>query len=54
VIIDANRNGKWDSGDLLKRKQPERVMPYNNEINLRPGWENMVDFEEKPKVTDRK
>lgn len=54
VIIDANRNGKWDSGDLLKRKQPERVIPYNNEINLRPGWENMVDFEEKPKVTDRK
>jgi hypothetical protein len=54
VIIDANRNGKWDSGDLLKRKQPERVIPYNNEINLRPGWENMIDFEEKPKVTDRK
>lgn len=44
IIVDKNKNGKWDTGDLLGRRQPEMVIPYNTPINLKAGWENMVDF----------
>lgn len=49
VIIDRNQNGQWDSGDLLNKIQPEAVVPYPNPISLKPGWENMIDFEESRK-----
>lgn len=48
IIIDKNKNGIWDTGNLLGRKQPEEVIPYPEKINLKPGWENLVDFEQKP------
>ena len=46
VIVDRNRNGKWDTGDLLDRRQPEEVIPYSNPINLKSGWDNTLDFEQ--------
>jgi hypothetical protein len=46
VIADKNINGRWDAGDLFLRRQPERVIPYSNTINLKAGWEQQVDFEE--------
>jgi hypothetical protein len=44
IIVDANRNGKWDSGNLLKKLQPEKVIPVDNTMNLKAGWENEFDF----------
>jgi uncharacterized protein (DUF2141 family) len=52
IIADQNRNGKWDGGDLLGKKQPEDVFPYQEPVNIRQGWENTVDFE--PVVTPAK
>ena len=49
VISDKNGNGKWDTGDLFGKIQPEEVIPYPEDIKLRAGWENIVDFEQKPK-----
>lgn len=49
VIIDKNENGKWDTGDLFDKIQPEEVIPYNNPITLKAGWENLIDFEEEKK-----
>ncbi|RYZ53203.1 MAG: hypothetical protein EOP49_07795 [Sphingobacteriales bacterium] len=46
IILDKNENGKWDRGDLFGRRQPETVIPYNTPINLKAGWENLIDFEE--------
>ncbi len=46
VIKDDNENGVWDSGNLFERKQPEIVIPYTNTIQLKAGWENIIDFEE--------
>jgi hypothetical protein len=51
VIIDRNRNGKWDTGDLLDRRQPEEVIPYSNTINLKAGWDNTLDFEQRVRGT---
>lgn len=39
VIFDANKNGKWDTGDVAARKQPEKVWNYPTEIMLRANFE---------------
>lgn len=49
IIVDKNENGKWDTGDLFEKIQPEEVIPYNNTLTLKAGWENLIDFEEKKK-----
>jgi hypothetical protein len=56
IIVDANGNGKWDSGDLLARRQPEMVIPHKGSILLKAGWENTIDFEDvkKPRFGDGK
>ena len=46
VIEDRNENGQWDHGILFQRLQPELVIPYPEKINLKAGWENIIDFEE--------
>ncbi len=49
VIADKNDNGKWDTGDLFAKVQPEEVIPYPEDVKLKAGWENIIDFEQKPK-----
>ena len=44
VIFDANANGKWDSGDYLKKRQPERVSYYPDVIEIRANWEKVETF----------
>jgi hypothetical protein len=44
VVGDANENGKWDPGNLLLRRQPEEVYPFNRITTLKAGWDNVVDF----------
>ncbi|MBZ0098149.1 MAG: Ig-like domain-containing protein, partial [Taibaiella sp.] len=44
IIVDENGNGKWDTGDLFAKKQPELVLPYTDVIELKAGWENVIDF----------
>ena len=31
IIADMNGNGKWDAGNLVERRQPERTELYANE-----------------------
>jgi hypothetical protein len=47
IIKDKNRNGKWDTGDLFEKRQPEEVIPYLDPLQLKAGWSNIVDFEPK-------
>ena len=39
VIKDANGNGKWDTGNYLKKIQPEEVEYLKESINVRANWE---------------
>lgn len=39
VIFDANGNGKWDTGNFLKKIQPEKVSYYPDIIEVRANWE---------------
>lgn len=38
MVMDANQNGKFDTGDLFKRIQPEHVYYLNCELQLRANW----------------
>lgn len=48
IIIDENKNGIWDHGQLLEKIQPEKVIPHNSTVTLKAGWENIVDFDDTP------
>ncbi|MFT7343917.1 MAG: hypothetical protein ACI9XP_000494 [Lentimonas sp.] len=39
VIVDENKNGRWDAGDIDQKRQPEKVVYYTEENRLRPSWE---------------
>lgn len=38
VTLDKNKNGVWDTGDFLSKRQPEKVMYYDKEIVIRANW----------------
>ena len=40
VIFDRNNNGKWDTGNLKKKIQPEEVMYYLSVVKVRSNWES--------------
>lgn len=54
IIIDKNKNGKWDPGVLLSKIQPEKVLNYPTPIVLKAGWDNEVDFNERNAVVPGK
>ncbi|MRI01446.1 hypothetical protein GH721_12960 [Kriegella sp. EG-1] len=39
VIFDKNSNKVWDTGDFLKKIQPERVSYYPDTLEIRANWE---------------
>ena len=54
IIVDKNKNGKWDTGDLYEKKQPELVIPADENIILKAKWEHTIDFEHPVKQKDKK
>lgn len=38
IIYDENGNGKWDTGNFLDRKSPERIIYYPSIIEVRANW----------------
>jgi hypothetical protein len=39
VTYDNNRNGKWDSGNVKQKLQPENIWVDEKQITLRANWE---------------
>ncbi|MEO9894323.1 Ig-like domain-containing protein [Aurantibacter sp.] len=39
VIFDTNGNKVWDTGNFLKKLQPERVSYYPDTLEIRANWE---------------
>ena len=39
VLYDINQNLKWDSGNYLDKKQPERIYRHKEPIIIRSNWE---------------
>lgn len=53
IIVDENKNGKWDTGDLFEKRQPENVIPYKEGIPMKAGWDMTIDFEPRAKPKPR-
>ncbi len=45
IVIDENGNGRWDTGDLFRKKQPERMIYYGDAITIRANWDLEVDWD---------
>jgi hypothetical protein len=39
VIIDTNGNGKWDTGNFLRRLQPEEIKYFPEEFNVKQNFD---------------
>lgn len=39
IIYDTNKNKKWDTGNFLKNIQPEKVLYYPKDIDVRANWD---------------
>ncbi|MFW5757143.1 MAG: Ig-like domain-containing protein [Bacteroidota bacterium] len=39
LVLDENENQKWDTGNYLEQKQPEKVYIYPDKIESRLNWE---------------
>lgn len=44
VIFDENQNQKWDTGNYIKKIQPEKVTYYPGVIEMRANWEKIETF----------
>lgn len=44
VIFDTNKNSKYDSGNYLKKRQPERVSYYPDKLEIRASFDQIIDF----------
>ncbi len=38
IMYDTNNNGKWDTGDYLKKRQPELIEFFPETFELRANW----------------
>jgi len=44
LIYDENNNHKWDTGNYLAKKQPEKVIYYPETINVRSNWDMELEW----------
>ncbi|MBU2940838.1 Ig-like domain-containing protein [Lacinutrix sp. C3R15] len=44
IIYDTNKNKKYDSGNYLKKRQPERISHFKEAIEVRANWDPIIDF----------
>ena len=47
LITDENKNGKWDTGAYLSRRQPERIFD-SKVIKVRANWDNEMTMDLNP------
>ena len=50
IFKDENKNGRWDAGNLFKKKHAEKVIPYLETIIIKNGWDNEIDFKEPKEI----
>ncbi len=45
VVMDENKNGKWDTGDFKKKQQPEKIDYFLKPVEVRAGWEIDIQYQ---------
>lgn len=38
IVFDTNGNGKWDAGNYEEKRQPERVVYFMDQFEIRQNW----------------
>ncbi|MBL4710866.1 MAG: Ig-like domain-containing protein [Flavobacteriales bacterium] len=44
LIYDRNENGLWDTGDFYQKLQPEKVILFDDPINIRKNWDKEINW----------
>lgn len=44
LVVDENNDGKWTSGSIMDSRIPEKVIYFNELINVKSKWEREVDW----------
>ncbi|MDL2262057.1 Ig-like domain-containing protein [Bacteroidales bacterium OttesenSCG-928-I21] len=44
VIEDINGNKRWDTGNLMLKKQPEPVYYYTSDYEIKSNWKHEIDW----------
>ena len=44
VLIDENENGKWDTGNLILKIQPEIVRQLQEQVKIKANWGNKLNI----------
>jgi len=44
IIFDENKNQRYDSGNFLTRIEPEKVIYFPEELDIRAGWDLVQEF----------
>jgi hypothetical protein len=45
VLIDANRNGVWDTGNYYEKLQPELIIAFPTEIVVKENWDTEQNWD---------
>lgn len=53
AIVDANGNGKWDTGNFDEKLQPEEVYYYHEKVTCREKWDVTRDWDFQARPLDR-
>ena len=38
AIIDSNKNNKWDTGNYLLKQQPEKIIYFKTDLEVRANY----------------
>ena len=44
IIYDHDKNGKYTTGNYLRKIKPEKVIYYPEELDVRSGWDLIQEF----------
>ncbi len=39
LIVDTNKNGRWDTGKFLENRQPEKTIYFGSALTVRANWD---------------
>ena len=53
IIYDTNKNGKWDTGNYIEHKQPEKVIYYPEDITIRSNWDLELEWKASPQPSTK-
>ena len=53
IVYDTNKNGKWDTGNVVKKMQPEKIYNEPKELSIKANWDRneTITIPKEPKTT---